>query len=65
MFSLLNVKATPGSELINHLLTKLLDKNYYEKDREFIKDFEKKQLAVKSAHFEKIVDPCKQTLLEM
>lgn len=37
LISLLNVKAAPGSELICSLLTKLLNKKYYETDREFIR----------------------------
>lgn len=48
-----------GMPLINELLGKLLDKDYYEKNREFVKDIEQRQVSTRTQHFEELVDPCK------
>lgn len=48
-----------GMPLINELLSKLLDKEYYETNRQFIQDIEQRQVSTRAQHFEELVDPSK------
>ncbi len=44
--------ANLGMPLINELLNKLLDKEYYEKNTEFIEELEQRLASIRTQHFE-------------
>lgn len=46
-------------------MAKLLEKSYYETDRSLTGEIEARQKKVRAAHFEKLVNSCKNTLISM